>query len=95
MLLKFILYEKVNNSIRNNKKYDFSINSPNFDEIVHVDTRLGGDASLDVHGRFELRRFAGEADLRLGNDIPRGRTLKMYQFPSSLFQQGIRSCGHH
>jgi hypothetical protein len=70
-LLEFVLYEKVNNGFRANKKYHVSINSPNFDEIV-------------VHGRFELRRF-GEADLRHGNDIPRGRKLKMYRFPCKLY----------
>ena len=82
-MLEFILYEKVNNGFRANKKYHVSINSPNFDEIVHVDTRWVVK-HLDVHGRFELRRF-GEADLRHGNDIPRGRKLKMYRFPCQLY----------
>jgi hypothetical protein len=50
---------------------------------VHVDTRWVV-MHLDVHGRFELRRF-GEADLRLGNDIQRGRTMNMYRFPCKLY----------
>jgi hypothetical protein len=57
-------------------KCDFSTNSSNFDEIVHIDARWMV-LHQDVHVRFELPHF-DEVDLQPEIDIPRGSTLKMY-----------------
>jgi hypothetical protein len=55
---------------------DFSTNSMNFDEIVHIDAPWVV-VHQEMHGRCELRLF-GEVDLRPEVDLPRRCTLKLY-----------------
>ena len=59
---------------------DFSNNSLNFDEIVHIDARWVV-VHQDMHGRCELRLF-GEVDLRPEIDIATWMHLKNILIPT-------------
>ena len=76
MILKSIIFDRVSNGFCAPEKCDFSTNSPNFDEIVHINARWVV-LNQDVHGRFELQHF-GEVDLLPEIGIPRGCTLEIY-----------------
>ena len=76
MIEKLILHYRVDNGFSVHVKLDFSTNSSNDDEIVHLYAPWVG-LYHEMHGLIVVRLF-GEVDLRPEIDVPRGCTLKIY-----------------
>ena len=76
MIEKRNLHYRVDNGFSVHVKLDFSTNSSNDDEIVHLYAPWV-DLYHKMHGLIVVRLF-GEVDLRPEIEIPRGSIIKMY-----------------